>query len=183
MQLFIEENTSTYFLLFNSSLQQIFWHCPILPLLHLVGRNRWWIDIDTIDRYNQSCWILICSIDLSIKNKIVIYDRSPPKFFPIESNHRLKICFFLKTIYLIDFFTFNRLSISIQSMCFTPSLHLWWYRFDPHTPSDVTPTYANKMKIFISMSLCNEHISSKLHNRMVLPNMYHKYQMSTVPVR
>jgi hypothetical protein len=83
------------FLLFTSSLQQIFWHCPFLKSLHLAGRNPRWIDTNTIDWYYWSCWQPIVSIHrLKMFHFWLIVSIIGPhtkKIFPIESNHQLKI--------------------------------------------------------------------------------------------
>ncbi len=84
------------FLLFNSSMQQIFWHCPFLPSWRLAGHNRGWIKTDTIDRFYQSCWLPIVSIHL-LKMfhflPIVSIIGSKKIILSIESIHRLKVFF------------------------------------------------------------------------------------------
>jgi hypothetical protein len=112
------------FLLFDSSVQQIFWHCPFLPSLHLAGQN---CDTNTIDRYYRSCWLPIVSIHrLKIFHFWLIVSIIVSKkkiIFSIESNHRLKIFFSSKDHWSNwYFFTVNRLSVSIQSMFFSPSV-------------------------------------------------------------
>jgi hypothetical protein len=89
-----------------------------------------------MDRYRYyrsilSVMLATDSIDLWVKNFSFLTDsidhRSEKKNFSSKkSNHRLKIFFLLKIIDLIDvFFTVNRLSVSIQSMFFSPSVPIY----------------------------------------------------------
>ncbi len=119
-----------YFLHFNSSVQQIFWHCPFLLSFHLAGHNRRWIDTDTIDRYYWSCWLPIVPIHRLKKFPFFtnsIDHRFEKKFcFSIELNHRLRIFFLLKTIDLIDVF-YSKLIIGIDqiNIFFAIGAQLW----------------------------------------------------------
>jgi hypothetical protein len=102
----------------------------------LAGHNRRWIVTDTINRYYWSCWLPMVSVNPLVKIFSFLTDSIDHRFekkfiFFIESNHRLKIFFLLKTFDLIDVF------LQVIDYWYRSNLCFFCHRCPPMSVSEV----------------------------------------------